>query len=57
MHNPLISRLLDQPPTATEIAILQTLHVNAMMMGHYPLQPAELQAMNSNLLFLLDQLS
>jgi len=56
-RNPLVQKILRQDPSETEKAVVQTLYVNAMMMGHYPLQQRDLNAMNHNLLYLLNQLS
>jgi molecular chaperone HtpG len=54
--NEVIIRLLEQPGAEASRIILETLLFNAMLQGNIPLSNTEQQRLNSNLLYLLQQL-
>ncbi len=52
--NPIVQKIL-QDQKGQERLFLETVYINAMLMGHYPLNQMELDAMNRNLLLLLNK--
>ncbi len=52
-QNPIVQKLL-QTPTAQKLdPYILMLYFNALMMGHYPISPKELERMNENILILI----
>lgn len=56
-ENPVIQRILKNINPDLDKMIIETLYVNSMMIGHYPLSPLELEAMNKNMIVMIDKLS
>lgn len=54
-NNSIVQKLLRKPQEKMERPLVETLYINAMLMGHYPLNQQELDAMNENLTYILDQ--
>lgn len=52
--NPIVQKIL-QGENKEEQLFLETIYINAMLMGHYPLNQLELDTMNQNLLLLLNK--
>jgi molecular chaperone HtpG len=52
--NPIVQKIV-QGANVQEKLFLETIYINAMLMGHYPLNQLELDTMNQNLLLLLNQ--
>ncbi|MCH1624101.1 HSP90 family protein [Fredinandcohnia quinoae] len=55
LSNHLTQRILTSGKTAEQLAvIIQTLYIQALLLGHYPLKQNELEMMNRNLLYMLE---
>jgi molecular chaperone HtpG len=56
-NNPVIQKVLKNVDPELDQMIVETLYVNSMMIGHYPLSPLELEAMNKNMIIMIEKLS
>lgn len=52
--NPIIQKLLDAPKAKQDRLFMETLYINSMLLGHYPLNNDELDIMNNNMVQLLE---
>ncbi|MBK7884283.1 MAG: HSP90 family protein [Chitinophagaceae bacterium] len=56
-NNPVIQKVLKNVDPELDQMIVETLYVNSMMIGHYPLSPLEFEAMNRNMIIMIEKLS
>ncbi|MFA9215215.1 MAG: hypothetical protein ACEQSR_15475, partial [Candidatus Methylacidiphilales bacterium] len=55
--NPVIEKLYKNTNTKNDQLIIETLYINSLMIGHYPLSSMELETMNKNLILMIDNLN
>ncbi len=56
-NNPVIEKLFKNTNTKNDKLIIETLYINSLMIGHYPLSSVELETMNKNLILMIDNLN
>jgi molecular chaperone HtpG len=56
-NNPVVQRLLEMEHKDLLSNLLQVLYVNALMLGHHPVNTKELHVFNTNILNLVDWVS
>lgn len=55
-NNPTIQKLLDQPTSSSDELFMETMYINSMLLGHYPLNKKEMDIMNNNMEQLLNKI-
>lgn len=55
-NNPIIRRLLEMPKSSSDALFMETIYINSMLLGHYPLNNREMEVMNNNLEQLLQKI-
>lgn len=55
-NNPTIQKLLNQPTSSSDELFMETMYINSMLLGHYPLNKKEMDIMNNNMEQLLNKI-
>lgn len=56
LNNPTIQKLLNQTTGASDELFMETMYINSMLLGHYPLNKKEMDIMNNNMEQLLNKI-